>query len=115
MALVFLLNKKTTDHAGESIIRCQNFYQVFRLRAPVFQAGAVQELYRIGVTAVRPKIIPDWSKAATGELEVQIILPEKCLERPASPSPRKSTEQLSFGGLFSGRSSAEGLPRQRCK
>ena len=108
MALVFLLNKKTTDHAGESIIRCQNFYQVFRLRAPVFQAGAVQELYRIGVTAVRPK-------AATGELEVQIILPEKCLERPASPSPRKSTEQLSFGGLFSGRSSAEGLPRQRCK
>jgi len=108
MALVFLLNKKTTDHAGESIIRCQNFYQVFRLRAPVFQAGAVQELYRIGVTVVPPK-------AATGELEVQIILPEKCLERPASPSPRKSTEQLSFGGLFSGRSSAEGLPRQRCK
>jgi len=108
MALVFLLNKKTTDHAGESIIRCQNFYQVFRLRAPVFQAGAVQELYRIGVTVLPPK-------AATGELEVQIILPEKCLERPASPSPRKSTEQLSFGGLFSGRSSAEGLPRQRCK
>lgn len=108
MALVFLLNKKTTDHAGESIIRCQNFYQVFRLRAPVFQAGAVQELYRIGVTAVRPK-------AATGELEVQIILPEKCLERPASPSPGKSTELSSFGGLFSGRSSAEGLPPQQCK
>ena len=108
MALVFLLNKKTTDHAGESIIRCQNFYQVFRLRAPVFQAGAVQELYRIGVTVVPPK-------AATGELEVQIILPEKCLERPASPSPGKSTELSSFGGLFSGRSSAEGLPRQRCK
>ena len=108
MALVFLLNKKTTDNAGESIIRCQNFYQVFRLRAPVFQAGAVQELYRIGVTVVPPK-------AATGELEVQIILPEKCLERPASPSPRKSTEQLSFGGLFSGRSSVEGLPPQQCK
>lgn len=108
MALVFLLNKKTTDHAGESIIRCQNFYQVFRLRAPVFQAGAVQELYRIGVTVVPPK-------AATGELEVQIILPEKCLERPASPSPGKSTELLSFGGLFSGRSSAEGLPPQQCK
>ena len=108
MALVFLLNKKTTDHAGESIIRCQNLYQVFRLRAPVFQPGAVQELYRIGVTAVRPK-------AATGELEVQIILPEKCLERPASPSPGKSTELSSFGGLFSGRSSAEGLPPQQCK
>jgi len=108
MALVFLLNKKTTDHAGESIIRCQNFYQVFRLRAPVFQAGAVQELYRIGVTVVPPK-------AATGELEVQIILPEKCLERPASPSPGKSTELLSFGGLFSGRSSVEGLPPQQCK
>ena len=108
MALVFLLNKKTTDHAGESIIRCQNFYQVFRLRAPVFQAGAVQELYRIGVTVVPPK-------AETGELEVQIILPEKCLERPASPSPGKSTELLSFGGLFSGRSSAEGLPPQQCK
>ena len=108
MTLVFLLNKKTTDHAGESIIRCQNLYQVFRLRAPVFQAGAVQELYRIGVTVVPPK-------AATGELEVQIILPEKCLERPASPSPGKSTELSSFGGLFSGRSSAEGLPPQQCK
>ena len=110
MALVFLLipEQETADHAGESIIRCQNLYQVFRLRAPVFQPGAVQELYRIGVTAVRPK-------AATGELEVQIILPEKCLERPASPSPGKSTELLSFGGLFSGRSSVEGLPPQQCK
>lgn len=48
-------------------------------------------------------------------MEIQIILPEKCLERPASPLTGRSAELLSFWGLFSGRSSVGGLPRQQCK
>jgi hypothetical protein len=62
----------------------------------------------IWVTAVGPK-------AAAGEMEILTILPEKCLVRPASPLRGRSAELLSFWGLFSGRSSVGGLPRQQCK
>lgn len=74
----------------------------------VWRCSTARELYRLGVTAVEPK-------AGAGEMKIEIILPEKCLERPASPLLGRSAELLSFSGLFSGRSSAGGLLRQQCK
>jgi hypothetical protein len=45
----------------------------------IVQAGAVKELCQLGVTEVQPKATPE-------EMNVQLILQERCPEQPPSPA-----------------------------